>query len=108
MNKNQARQGDVFVEKISALPTGTTKVETKIVAEGEGHHEHVVNENVDIVMKDGVMYLVVNEDTTMDHVTKGTTTQAEHNPVSLEKGYYQVTIQREYDPYEDVIRQTRD
>lgn len=104
----QYRQGDVLIVKIDSIPANAKSVKSKVVAEGEGHHEHVVTDDVEVLEVDGTLYLAVNESGQLEHVTKGTRSKAEHNAVSLEKGYYKVVLQQEYDPYEDLIRQVRD
>ena len=104
----QYRQGDVLIVKVDSIPAGAKAVKTKVVAEGEGHHEHVVTSEVDVVENDGTLYLVVSKSGKLEHVTKGTRTKAEHNAIDLEEGYYKVVLQQEYDPYEDLIRQVRD
>lgn len=108
MNKLQFRQGDVLVEKVEKIPSTAKKAKTKVVAEGEGHHEHVVSDEVDIMLDDENMYLVVTENGTLEHVAKGTKTKAEHNTIDLPAGNYRVIQQREYDPYEEIIRQVQD
>lgn len=104
----QYRQGDVLVERIETIPASAKKLNTKVVAEGEGHHEHIIDSNTDILMDDENMYLAVGEDGQLEHVVKGTSTKAEHNTIPLPAGNYRVIQQREYDPYENLIRQLRD
>lgn len=108
MNKLQFRQGDVLIEKVEKIPSTAKKAKTKVVAEGEGHHEHVVSDEVHILLDDENMYLAVSENGTLEHVTKGTRSKAEHNTIDLPAGNYRVIQQREYDPYEEIIRQVQD
>lgn len=108
MNKLQFRQGDVLIEKVETIPASAKKAKTKVVAEGEGHHEHVVSDEVDIMLDDENMYLAVSESGVLQHVVKGTRSKAEHNTIDLPAGNYRVIQQREYDPYEDLIRQVQD
>jgi hypothetical protein len=37
---NQYQQGDVWIERVSAIPDGTERVNGLAPAEGEGHHIH--------------------------------------------------------------------
>ena len=110
MKKNtiQFRQGDVLLEKIESIPAAAKAAKTKVVAVGEGHHEHVVDEETQILLDGDNMYLAVNAAGQLEHVVTGTRTKAEHNTIDLPAGNYRVIQQREYDPYEDLIRQVRD
>lgn len=108
MNKLQFRQGDVLIEKVENIPSSAKKVKTKVVAEGEGHHEHIVSDEVDILLENENMFLAVSENGTLEHVVKGTKSKAEHNTINLPAGNYRVIQQQEYDPYEEIIRQVLD
>lgn len=104
----QYRQGDVLIERIESIPQKAIKAKTKVVAEGEGHHEHVVDEETQIMLDGKDMYLAVNSAGKLEHVVKDTRTKAEHNTIDLPPGNYRVIQQREYDPYEDMIRDLLD
>ena len=101
----QIRQGDVFIEKISSLPENLTKQDNKeriILAYGEatGHHHsiEVTEATESFVDSAGLLYLSLGEDKILEH--------QEHAPVENPKGFYRVTIQKEYSPEE--IRNVRD
>lgn len=104
----QARQGDVMLKKIDALPAGSIKAKTAIVAVGEGHHEHKAIGDLEVMEKDEKLYLAVNTEGKLVHVHTGTETLAEHLPIDLEAGVYEVIHQRQFNPYADAIERVRD
>lgn len=110
MNKQklQFRQGDCLIESVENIPSSAKPVKSKTVAEGEGHHEHIVDNETQIMMDGEDMYLVVTEEGELRHVVKGTENKAEHDTIKLPAGKYKFIQQVEYDPYEDLIRQVMD
>jgi hypothetical protein len=101
----QARQGDILVELIPALPEKLTREKAKdgrlIVAEGEltGHHHSVAARNGQLYRDvAGILYLLILKKALMKH--------QEHGPIELPPGAYRVTRQREYSPQE--IRHVQD
>lgn len=117
MNKNQSRQGDVFVEQINEyVPNKTGKTAKRIVlAHGEvtGHHHSAIGEFVGDVADSGelkyhqiiaqgypinVADLVAFAKTQIKH--------QEHGPVPAKRGTIQVRRQREYSP--EAIRNVAD
>lgn len=85
------RQGDVLFTKIKTLPEGLTERRGRIIVEGEvtGHSHRLVEGRI-LESAQGHLYLEVLRATQIVH--------QEHNAISLEPGYYQVTRQREYSP----------
>lgn len=104
----QARQGDVMLKKIEAMPKGVMKAKSAIVAVGEGHHEHKAIGDLQVMELDEKLYLAVNTEGKLVHVHTGTETLAEHLPIDLEQGFYEVIHQRQYNPYEKAIERVRD
>lgn len=104
----QFRQGDVLIRQIATIPTGVKKAKTAVVAEGEGHHEHKAIGDLKVLELDEKIYLAVNSDGRLVHVHTGTETLAEHLPIELEQGFYEIIHQRQYDPYEKAIERVRD
>lgn len=95
MTKNvQMRQGDVFLEKVEAVPDGATAVEGLVLAEGEqtGHAHRVRGGRAKLFEAAGERFLRVAARATLRH--------EEHSPVALPRGVYRVAIQREYHPSE--------
>lgn len=95
-NQNQIRQGDVYMERVSSIPT-TAKQITPIggriiLAEGEatGHHHSVDADAADWWKTDTEQFLQVYETAEVVH--------QEHAPLILKKGIYHITRQREYTP----------
>jgi hypothetical protein len=95
----QYRQGDVLLIKIEAQPTTrltpVPRVQGLIIlAQGEATgHAHAIDSTLADLFeaRNGTLYLR----------TKGTChlTHQEHAPIKLDKGFYEVRRQREYDPY---------
>jgi hypothetical protein len=116
MNKKpfQARQGDVFLEKITSIPEGAEVKKDNIVAVGESqNHAHAVFGQVEILEKGNDIFLSVKEDSELRHIlmANGISTEnwtKEHTEIKLQPGCYKVTLQRQYDPYEKAIVAVRD
>lgn len=108
MTDFQARQGDVMLRKVSQLPNGSVKAKNAIVAVGEGHHEHKAIGDLEVMKHNETLYLAVNTEGKLVHVHTGTETLAEHLPIELEQGVYEVIHQRNYNPYADAIERVRD
>lgn len=95
----QARQGDVFVQRIPAIPKGAKPIKRDgdvILAHGEvtGHAHRIAAplDAVDVLAEAERIILRVHEAVTVRH--------EEHGPIVLEPGIYESYIQREYDPLE--------
>lgn len=102
------RQGDVLLKRIDSIPEDAKPTKNKVIAEGEGHHEHVVDVGTEVFVSDESIYLAVNKAGRLEHVVTGTRTLAEHLPIDLPAGNYEVVKQREFDAYEKIIRQVQD
>jgi hypothetical protein len=106
----QARQGDVFIERIDDLPTDLTEVKCDprgvVLAEGEatGHHHRIGPRFRTAKLytggEDGARFLSVAGKAPV------ALTHEEHSPVKLPPGNYRVLIQREYSP--DAVREVVD
>lgn len=107
INRFQARQGDVFIERVDAAPGKARPVardgERVILAAGEvtGHHHAVIDRDVELlsVADEADRWLRVGAD-------GATVVHEEHGPIALEPGIYRVRIQREYSP--EAIRNVAD
>lgn len=105
-NPNQARQGDVFLEKVTSLPEGAKKQAKDargrvVLAYGEvtGHAHAIVSDLVEPYVADGVLYVKADGTVELRH--------EEHGTIELTKGIWKKAIpQREYTPEE--IRDVRD
>jgi len=113
-NKNQFRQGDVFIEKINELPSGLKKKKDNIVAVGESmNHAHAMFGEVDVLEKSEEVFLDVREEAELKHILleAGIATEnwtKEHHPVTLKPGKYKVIQQQQYDPYKKAAERVRD
>jgi hypothetical protein len=95
--QKQFRQGDVFVERIEAIPANVQKVESAsdrvILAHGEvtGHHHSIEADAADWwLAADGEQFLEVRRPVDLRH--------QEHSAIGLDPGRYRVIRQREYIP----------
>lgn len=101
----QFRQGDVFIERVKALPVDLAqRARDKgriVLAYGEvTGHAHALDATLAELFedKDGTLYLKLGE---LGHVR-----HEEHSTITLEPGLYRVTHQREYSP--EAIRRVAD
>jgi hypothetical protein len=92
------RQGDVLLKAIPALPAGErTKRENGVLAYGEvTGHSHAVADHAaaEVYELDGGLFLSVTDEGGVSIVHE------EHEAITVPKGDYAVTIQREYSPLE--------
>ena len=102
------RHGDVLLTSIDAIPKGAKKSASKTLAEGEvtGHHHTFTKGGVTLYTPstrsgDALKYV---------HVTSKTAslTHQEHKKLEIPQGQYKMTIEREYNPMDKVIRQVMD
>ena len=92
------RQGDLLIARIRNIPKAALKSERvgHILAFGEvtGHKHEVVCPNMNSV----VVYEGENGGATIASETEFEVVHNEHPTIEFEKGNYEVTRQREYDP----------
>lgn len=105
MNQNQLQQGDVCLQRISALPEDVTPLKTLVVMEGEGHHHHAfaIAADVELFEKDGVKFARVKTATPLQHTTLDGR-RGEHNPVTVAPGVWKITPVQEYDYLAEMAR----
>lgn len=105
---DEALHGDVIVTKIE-LPgdfASMPQVKDSCLAYGEvtGHVHMVVGNEADFELREcpktKTRHLRVVNPVTLKH--------QEHSPIVLPPGGYRIGIQREYDPFEKLIRQVAD
>lgn len=101
------RQGDVVIRRINKLPRGLKKKSNTILAYGEitGHNHALdidvkdLNFNI-LVDKSGKIYFQNDKPINLNH--------QEHKQITIEKGSFEVIIERERDPFLQNIRQVID
>lgn len=88
------RQGDVLIAAAGEVPLGATKRTNCVLAEGEltGHSHRVDQPGVaELYELRGVLYLRVL-------ASEAKVVHQEHGPITLPRGVYVVSQQREYTP----------
>lgn len=96
------QQGDVIIKKVDYEIVGE-KLNHLILAEGEATgHAHRLTEGLgQLIMMDKILHLqIFSETAKLKH--------EEHAEIILPKGNFKIGIVREYDAFEDEIRQVRD
>lgn len=113
-----AAQGEVSIRRINALPHGLKKREPEknglhIIGHSETGHSHVMTASTvevfdrpDFSSSEGFsrFYLSVSASTPLEHQRPHDT----HEALMFAPGDYEITINREYDPYAELARQTMD
>lgn len=109
-NQFMARQGDVLIRRVGAIPDGAVQEDAKdnriVLAYGEvTGHAHAIAERTAsaFTMSDAAgtvrrFLKVVGRSATVRH--------EEHAPIELPPGFYEIGIQREYTP--EAIRNVAD
>ena len=105
-DKNQNRQGDVWIEKVNHTISKDAKKLNRdagriVLAYGEvtGHAHAIKSNNAELFEEaDGQWYLSVNGVVTVEH--------EEHGAIELTTGTYLVGVQRQYTP--QAIRRVED
>jgi hypothetical protein len=96
MQYMQYRQGDVFIETVTALPDGGADIPRVngrlVLAEGEatGHAHAIAARQAQLREVAGAVYLTL--------LTRAWLRHEEHDPIQLPPGIYRVRRQREYTP----------
>lgn len=86
-NKYAVRQGDILALKIEKLPKGLKKKGTNVLVHSDStQHDHTLKKGTVYVDKEGNMYADVPVKTQIVHT-------ADHNPVDLVKGFYEIKRQ---------------
>lgn len=98
------RHGDLLIREIKELPKDLKKLEHTTLALGEatGHHHTLIKtKGVQVYENEQLLkFFVVKEPTDLTH--------QEHKTIVIEPAKYEVIIEREFDPFSDLIRQVKD
>ena len=102
---NIYRHGDLLIRQIDKPNINLIKQKDNVVAYGEftGHHHVVITEDEQIAVftdSSGKKYI--------DCVSGSTITHPEHKEIILEPAFYEVIVEREFDPFESKIREVKD
>lgn len=90
MKTKMYRQGDVLALKIEALPKGLKKKKDNVLVHSDSTlHDHTLVSGTVYTDKNGKMYADVPRKTQIVHT-------ADHDPVDLPKGIYEIRRQQEH------------
>jgi hypothetical protein len=104
--KNIFRHGDILIKEIDKLPTGLKEIDNPILAYGEmtGHNHKLIKEREQqfSIFEDikGNKYLQINEPTDLVH--------EEHKKITIEKGFYFIDHEQEYNYFELATSRVQD
>jgi len=102
--QNFIRHGDLLLKRIEKLPEQLTKLDHQVLAHGESGHRHLL-----VAEPECQVDLFTDPEGRMFFGTSGAKlTHEEHKTITIEPGIYFVEHEREFDPFQDVIRQVRD
>lgn len=117
-----AAQGEITIRRIGDVPAKTKSPDgfsplaledgKFIIGHSETGHHHVLSKTAgaDVMVMDRppegmrVLYAILREPMSLDH-QRGHDT---HESIALPPGEYEFRIAREYDPYEELARQSMD
>ena len=100
--------GDVILNQVESIPTEAQPKEDSVLQEGEHTgHAHRLSATTEtetqpyqIYEQDGNLWVDIKETTALRH--------EEHKEIMLAPGFYRVGIVREFDPFEEIIREVTD
>lgn len=108
------QQGDVILRAVSSLPKVIKPVAKKsrgfVLAEGEhtGHAHCITDEGVEMYEdSNGTLFLKVIGSATLKH-TLESGLQADHNPILIDPGIWQIDRVREFDSFTEEITRVQD
>jgi hypothetical protein len=118
----KGHQGDVQFRQITAIPSTAKQVKNQPVAYGEhSGHQHCLTGDVALFMaEDGTFFAAVGGDgATLQHVHESyfkesdwvstkTIQKADHDPLHLPAGNYEIWIQNSYNPYSKLMEKVID
>lgn len=106
------RQGDVLLKPVSvSIPVNAPKKADSAVAYGEhsGHAHVATGVDTHVFEWEGKMYVSVGSDGgLLEHLHLPTGRKADHNPLILEKGVYEVVLQNQFNPFSKLMERVID
>lgn len=117
-----AAQGEITIRRIGDVPAKHIKREgftplalengKFVIGHSETGHHHVLsrNDGADVMVLDRppegmrILYAILENPTSLDHQRDHDT----HESIALPPGEYEFRVQREYDPYAALARQSAD
>ncbi len=96
------RHGDVLLIPVTTWPETVRPKAGAVVAYGEvtGHAHRLLMDGLLYEADDGTVYIRAPQDTAITH--------EEHGTIPLPAGLYRVAYQREWAPYDEMIRRVMD
>lgn len=109
MNEQIFRHGDLLIQKVDSVPKTAKKTDGLTLALGEatGHHHTFGNGDVQVYDNPSAKddepvkwFEVKSKSASLEH--------QEHRKINIDQGIYSLSIEREYNPFDNVIRQVTD
>lgn len=115
-------QGEITIRRIGDVPKNRTRRNgctplalengRLVIGHSETGHHHVLsrNDGADVMVLDRppegmrILYAILENSTSLDHLRDHDT----HDSIVLPPGEYEFRIAREYDPYDELARQSAD
>lgn len=96
------RHGDLLIKEVNSIPIGAKKKQDNVLAYGEvTGHKHLLKAKQQVVLDvNGQTYIELEKPTELVH--------EEHKTLVIDAGLYSVIHEREFNPFEEVIRQVMD
>lgn len=110
MNEEQIfRHGDLLIQRVPSIPKTAKATNSRTLALGEATGHHHTFESGDVQVYDNPS--VQNDDPVKWFEVKSKKASLghqEHKKIDLPQGIYSLNIEREYNPFDNVIRQVTD
>ena len=103
--KIQGRHGDLAINSINKLPEGLKKLDTNVLMHGESGNTHTLiceKQNAVEIYEDnqGNKYFEAKEDCQLTH--------QEHKTVEIQRGFYSLVIEEEFNPWDNALKKVQD
>lgn len=95
------QQGDLLIKKVLTIKGKKLNHLTLAKGEATGHSHTITEGQAELYEKNGTLFLRVNSETAK-------LTHQEHKEINIPAGDYEINIVKEYDHFEEELRNVRD
>ena len=116
MRETVGNQGEIRIDRVSALPDAITTAAVEhtpggyIISHSESGHHHLLSGGVEVMERTSgvpegmkILYAIVKEPSRLYQDAA-----SPHKPIDLDPGIYEMRIKREYDPFLEQARRVAD